>query len=111
MPLLAIVHGTAILPDRLLPRAVIVCERGRIVSVKAAGRVPRGAEVVDARGAFVSPGFVDLHVHGGAGADFMDGTPAAVRTVLAAHARHGTTSLFATTTVGRAEQIEAMLAA
>ncbi|MFM8290145.1 MAG: N-acetylglucosamine-6-phosphate deacetylase [Planctomycetia bacterium] len=111
MPLLAIVDGTAILPDRLLPRAVIVCERGRIVSVKAAGRVPRGAEVVDARGAFVSPGFVDLHVHGGAGADVMDGTAAAVATACACHLRHGTTTIFPTTTTGSPDLIDAMLAA
>jgi N-acetylglucosamine-6-phosphate deacetylase len=47
---------------------------------------------------------VDLHVHGGAGADFMDGTADAFRTVCQAHGRHGTTSLLPTTTVARHEQ-------
>jgi N-acetylglucosamine-6-phosphate deacetylase len=54
---------------------------------------------------------VDIHVHGGAGADFMDGTEAAVRTAIACHARHGTTTIFPTTTTGTTAQVAAMLAA
>jgi N-acetylglucosamine-6-phosphate deacetylase len=87
MPALAFVRGTAILPDRLVPRAVVVCDRGRILSVTAGGRVPRGAEVVDVGGGYIAPGFVDLHVHGGAGADFMDGTAEAVATACGCHLR------------------------
>jgi N-acetylglucosamine-6-phosphate deacetylase len=34
---------------------------------------------------------VDIHTHGGAGSDYMDGTPEAVRISNRAHARHGTT--------------------
>lgn len=45
----------------------------------------------------ILPGFIDLHVHGGDGADFMDGSSDAARKVLAFHARHGTTALAATT--------------
>jgi N-acetylglucosamine-6-phosphate deacetylase len=41
----------------------------------------------------VAPGFVDLHVHGGDNADFMDGTIDAFETVVRAHTRHGTTSI------------------
>src|SRR5262249_9528781 len=66
-------------------------------------------EVINLEGGYLAPGYVDLHVHGGAGADFMDGTAAAFRTVCRAHARHGTTSLLATTTVARHEQHLAFL--
>jgi N-acetylglucosamine-6-phosphate deacetylase len=62
-------------------------------------------ESIDAAGGYIAPGFVDMHVHGGAGADFMDGTAEAFRTALRAHVRHGTTSLVATTTVARHDQI------
>jgi len=108
---LVVDNGTLVLPDALVPEGRVICVDGLIAA--RGRRVPRpaGARVVDARGGFIAPGFVDIHVHGGAGADFMDGTPAAVRTVLAAHARHGTTTLFPTTTVGRREQIDAALAA
>ncbi len=101
--------GALLLPDRLLDRGVVVVLDGRIV---AAGpttevKVPREAERIE--GDYIAPGYVDLHVHGGAGADFMDGTGEAFRTVLAAHARHGTTSIVPTSTVARHEQILAML--
>lgn len=56
----------------------------------------------------VLPGFVDLHVHGGSGADAMDGE-AAVRAIARLHARHGTTSLLATTVTAPPEEIEAAL--
>jgi N-acetylglucosamine-6-phosphate deacetylase len=101
---------TAILPDRLIEGAWVWCENGRIVSITT--KRPKGAPdaaVVDGRGGYLAPGFIDLHVHGGDGADFMDGSPGAVRAVCRAHARHGTTTIFPTTTTGSPEQILAML--
>ena len=109
-PALVFVNGTVILPDRLVTGAVVECAGGRIRRV-GRGRIPKGAVVVDARGGYVAPGFVDLHVHGGDGADFMDGTADAVRTACRAHARHGTTTIFPTTTTGAEAQIAAMIAA
>ena len=55
---------------------------------------------------YLLPGFVDLHVHGGGGAEVMEGE-AAVRRVAAFHARHGTTSLLATTVTAPPEALEA----
>src|SRR5262249_54552553 len=70
----------------------------------------RAREEGDLQGGYLVPGFVDLHVHGGRGADFMDGTEEAFRTVCRAHAAHGTTSLLPTTTVARHEQLLTVLA-
>ncbi len=85
---------------------------GRIAELGRAGkRAPRDAQVLDARGGWVSPGFVDVHVHGGGGADFMDGTPQAVRTICATHARHGTMTIFPTTTTGSPQEIHEMITA
>jgi N-acetylglucosamine-6-phosphate deacetylase len=101
---------TVVLPDRLVPDGMVTCSKGRITAVeKARRRAPEGAEIVDAKGGYLSPGFVDIHVHGGAGADFMDGTGEAVRTVCCAHAKHGTPSIFPTTTTGSIDQVMAML--
>ena len=106
-------NGELILSDRTVKDGVLVCRGGRIAAIGSAGDlpIPAGAIRVDAKGGLIGPGYIDIHVHGGLGADFMDGTPAAVRTVLAAHARHGTTSLFPTTTTGSRAQIDAMLTA
>lgn len=106
-------HGTVILPDRTLGDGVVVCGDGRIVAVGARAElaVPDDAVYVDAHGGFISPGFVDIHSHGGGGADFMDGTVASVVTALREHARHGTTTIFPTTTTGSREEIDRMLRA
>jgi N-acetylglucosamine-6-phosphate deacetylase len=102
--------GTLILPDRLLSGGTVVVEGERIVAVHPdAVPVRSDDETIDLAGGYLAPGFVDLHVHGGDGADFMDGTADAFRTVCRAHARHGTTSLLPTSTVGRREQHLAFL--
>ena len=90
-------NATLILPDRLEPDSTLAVEGGRIAAV--GGPAPAGA--VDLGGMYLCPGFVDLHVHGGAGADFMDGSAEAFRTACRCHARHGTTSLTPTSTVAR----------
>src|SRR5579872_1721645 len=102
-------NGTIILPDGLLPDGAVETVGGRIVAVQATPPNTPCAESVDLQGGYLAPGFVDLHVHGGAGADFMDGTDDAFRTVCQAHSRHGTTSLLPTTTVARHEQHLAFL--
>lgn len=114
-------RGDLILPDRVLADGIVAVRDGRIVAVGPAAEIerrrraePRGNSVdplivVDARNGYLAPGYIDLHVHGGAGADFMDATPEAFETVLAAHVRHGTTSLLPTTTVARHERLLAVL--
>lgn len=57
---------------------------------------------------YILPGFIDLHVHGGGGRDVMEGGDA-VRTIAAVHARHGTTSLLATTMTAPPEDIDQAL--
>ena len=101
--------GSVVLPDRIVADGYVECRGERIVRVGRGGRPPRGARVVDAGGGFIAPGFVDLHVHGGGGADFMDGEAEAVRRAIDAHTRHGTTTIFPTTTTGSPASILAML--
>lgn len=57
----------------------------------------------------ILPGFIDLHVHGGGGRDIMEGGDAAAR-IAQIHARHGTTSLLATTMTAPAADLEIALA-
>ncbi len=105
-------HGDVVLPSGVIENGAVLCEEGAVVAVgeRAAVSVPADALRVDAGGGFIAPGFVELHAHGGDGADFMDGTAEAVRTACRAHARHGTTTIFPTTTTGSPAQLEAMLA-
>jgi N-acetylglucosamine-6-phosphate deacetylase len=108
----AIAGARAILPDRILDDAFIEVNSGRIQRVGSIPkRIPKALYIIDGTGRWLSPGFVDIHVHGGAGADFMDGTPEAIATATIAHLHHGTTSIFPTTTTGTAKAIHAMLEA
>ncbi len=79
--------------------------------IEAVDGEPRSVDRVrPGRLPIVLPGFVDPHVHGGGGHDVMAGGDAALR-IARLHARHGTTSLLATTTCAPPEQIDAALAA
>lgn len=104
METLLFTNGQVILPDAIVPGGSVVVVDGRIAAVAASIKPPEGSRKLDLQGNYLAPGFVDLHVHGGGGADFMDGTAEAFKTVCQSHLRHGTTSLLATTTVARHQQ-------
>ena len=104
MPVTVFTNATLVMPDRLVPHASLAVEDGRIVEVGGSR-----AGGIDLEGMYLAPGFVDLHVHGGDGADFMDGTADAFRTVCRCHARHGTTSLTPTSTVATGPQYDTFL--
>ena len=88
-------------------RGRLECSLGRIVRIE--GRPVAEATVrADACTPVLLPGFIDLHVHGGGGADTMEGG-AAVATLARLHARHGTTALLATTMTAPLAEIEAAL--
>lgn len=109
MALMTFCGGSIILADRIVDNGAITVEDARIRQVGPASEVKQAGDVVDLQGGYLAPGYVDLHVHGGDGADFMDGTEDAFRTVCRAHARHGTTSILPTTTVARHDQHLAFL--
>lgn len=60
----AIVNAKLILSERIIPKGTVVVKGKKIVAIKKNGRIPRGAGKINARGNFVSPGFIDLHIHG-----------------------------------------------
>jgi len=99
-------NGYIVTERTVLSGSIVITEGDRITFVGPSPEAPPtpGAEIVDLDGGYLVPGFIDLHVHGGAGADFMDGTPEAWDTICRAHARHGTTRFTPTTTVARHDQ-------
>ena len=108
----ALVSGTAILPDRLIQDSYVEWSGGMLTRVGAIPkRIAKNVQVIDASGCYVSPGWIDIHVHGGGGADFMDGQVQAIQTACKTHLRHGTTTIFPTTTTGSHESIIRMIEA
>ncbi|HVK06351.1 MAG TPA: amidohydrolase family protein, partial [Armatimonadaceae bacterium] len=88
----------------------LLCSGGRVAEVFADSAPAVADRVVDASGLTVLPGFLDVHIHGGGGADTMDATPDALRAILRMHAAHGTTGLLLTTMTQSRERIDAALA-
>lgn len=94
-------NGRVILRDGLAADTYVYMEDG-LISAVTKDELPFDAEI-DAQGRYVSPGFVEIHTHGGGGADFLDGTVEAFRTAAELHARHGVTTLIPTATSGELE--------
>jgi N-acetylglucosamine-6-phosphate deacetylase len=92
-----------VLLDRILENAWIRFDAGKIEDF-GQGNAPDSVESFDGANRYLAPGFIDIHVHGGNGSDFLDGTPDAFLTIAEYHLSQGTTSLcptLATTTYER----------
>src|SRR5258706_15284981 len=96
---IAIHADRALTPFEEISDAVIVIQGSKISAVGARGKVamPRGAREITAKGKTIGPGFVDVHIPGAGGHDVMEGTPEPLEIIAATVAKHGTTSLVATT--------------
>jgi len=70
---------------------------------------PSDAQVIDVKGAYISPGWIELHTHGIAGEDFMDADPEGMKRALDAYARHGVTGVYPTTLSAPFEEIRRSL--
>jgi N-acetylglucosamine-6-phosphate deacetylase len=98
-------NGQLILHDRIIPNGSLLIEDGKILAVGEGDLEFSDARLINAKGNYVSPGFIDIHVHGGGDHDFMDGTEEAFLKVAALHAAHGTTSMLPTTLTADKEGI------
>lgn len=105
MKKLAFVGGIVVLPHKEVTGHAVIVEGGKIVAIQPERDLPENIERISLGGDYLLPGFVDIHVHGGGGADFMDATPDAMRTVAATHCAHGTTLLCPTTMTCPNEQL------
>jgi N-acetylglucosamine-6-phosphate deacetylase len=100
-------HGRAFLGGAIEPD-VLVTIRDGVLEIEPAAHPPAQAQRV---AGVIAPGFIDLHVHGGDGADFMDADERANERILRFHARHGTTALAATTLSAAPQDLQAAIAA
>ncbi|HYU33265.1 MAG TPA: N-acetylglucosamine-6-phosphate deacetylase [Thermoanaerobaculia bacterium] len=99
-------HGRAFLHGAIEPD-VLVTIRDGVLEVERAAHPRAQAQPV---AGIIAPGFIDLHVHGGDGADFMDADENANERILRFHAQHGTTALAATTLSASPNDLQAAVA-
>ncbi|MEA2164191.1 MAG: N-acetylglucosamine-6-phosphate deacetylase [Thermoanaerobaculia bacterium] len=102
------VYGRAFVAGELREGTLITIDDQQITDVRDAAHAPRGSHVADG---IIVPGFIDVHVHGGAGADFMDATLDATQRVTRFHASEGTTAITATTLSASREHLRDAVAA
>lgn len=89
--MISIINATLVMRDHLIPKAVLWMDEGKILGFGEMRntKVPDGCEVIDAEGAYVGPGFVDIHTHSDGKIFFQDDPVTAAQH----HMQHGTTSL------------------
>ena len=91
-----IINGKILTPQGWLKDGSVLISDNKILEVTNCDLAVVGATLIDAKGMYIVPGGVEIHVHGGGGRDFMEGTEEAFRAAVAAHMQHGTTSIFPT---------------
>lgn len=104
MSYLLIKNGKVIADDRIIKTDVLV-KGNEIIDTAFSGEIPEGCQIIDAQNKYVSPGFIDIHLHGGGGYDFMDCTPEAFCEISKTHLLNGTTTLVPTAVSSTFENI------
>ena len=92
----AIINGKIILKDRIVEGCALLYS-GVIEGIVPNDNVPANAEVIDAKGGYVSPGLIDMHIHGYLGKDVCDGEEESIRTISAGIVKNGVTGYLPTT--------------
>ncbi|MCE5196194.1 MAG: N-acetylglucosamine-6-phosphate deacetylase [Negativicutes bacterium] len=93
----AFYRGKIMTPDQVMTGSALLINQSRIAGFVSENEIPAEYDRVNLADSWLLPGFIDLHVHGGGGADTMDGEVEAIRTMANFHLQGGTTSLYPTT--------------
>ena len=91
-----IINGKIFTPQGWLDEGSVLMRDNKILEVTNCDLALIGANLIDAKGMYIVPGFVCMHAHGGGGHDFTECTEEAFRTAVKAHQKHGATSIFPT---------------
>ena len=92
----AIINGKIILKDAVVSDAAVLFTN-KIEGIVPTSTIPSNAEVIDAKGAYVAPGLIDIHIHGYLGKDVCDGEEESIRTISEGLLKNGVTGYLPTT--------------
>ena len=103
------INAHILTPKGWIENGSVLIENGKILNVTHLNMPVVGAEIVDCQGMHLVPGGIELHVHGGGGRDFMEGTEEAFRVAIDAHMKHGTTAIYPTMSCSTDEMYRASI--
>ncbi len=92
----AIINGKIILKDRIIENSVLLYSN-KIEGIVPSNAIPEGYDIVDAKGGYVAPGLIDIHIHGYLGKDVCDGEEESIRTISEGLIANGVTGYLPTT--------------
>ncbi|MGA8657293.1 MAG: N-acetylglucosamine-6-phosphate deacetylase [Chthoniobacterales bacterium] len=101
-------NAKLVLPEQIVDRGWAVFEN-ELIDAAGEGDPPAGQEQLDARGCYLAPGFIDLHVHGGNGSDFLHATADAFLSAANFHLSGGTTALCPTAATATYHRFDSIL--
>lgn len=104
-----IINGRILTDSGIIEGKNVILDEGRIISIDS--EIPEGSDIIDACGSYVSPGFIDIHIHGAGGQDTMDGEYNSLNSISKTLASHGVTSFLPTTMTAETGQIKKALKA
>ena len=107
---LKIYNGKLITASGIIEGGSILITNGIVTAIDKKNIETSSAVEIDAQGQYISPGFIDIHVHGGGGYDFMDASETAFLKIAETHAKYGTTAMLPTTLTSTKESILQTLA-
>ena len=87
--MLAIINATIVLPDHYIPNGSILIDGDKIAKFGKKVQIPENTEIIDAKGAYVGPGLIDIHTHADGETFFTEDPIKAANTLL----DHGVTSV------------------
>ena len=91
-----IINGQILTPQGWMKDGSVLISDGKILEVTNSDMAIIGADIVDAKGMYIVPGFISMHAHGGGGHDFTEATPEAFKAAVQAHLKHGATTVVPT---------------
>ncbi|EJE7233406.1 N-acetylglucosamine-6-phosphate deacetylase [Clostridium sporogenes] len=102
----AIVNGKIIVGNEILENKVLLFEK-KIIDILDRDNVclSKNDYIIDAKGLYISPGFIDVHIHGSGGKDAMDGKIESIKVISNTIAKRGVTSFLPTTMTMAKEHI------
>lgn len=104
-----ILNGRILTPHGWMRGGSVIINGNRIVEVSNNELHIESARLSDAKGCYIVPGGIDIHVHGGGGRDFMEGTEEAFRKAVNTHMYYGTTSILPTLSSSTTEMMKAAI--